>query len=102
MPNGHKVCTLRASDETGIINLTVWDKVADYLKPGDICSLKMGSTSVYRGMMALNCGKNSEMLKIGAFQFPASLTPDMSLYNAEYEKTYPNSKPGDGEIVLDA
>ncbi|CAD5227125.1 unnamed protein product [Bursaphelenchus xylophilus] len=89
--NGHSHCQFKVADESASINLTVWDQAAEYLQPGDVCSLKSGSTSVYKGSMSLNCGKNSEVLKVGRIVHPISLQPDMSLYNEEYDRIFSNS-----------
>ncbi|CAD5221277.1 unnamed protein product [Bursaphelenchus okinawaensis] len=89
--NGHTHCSFKVSDESGCINLTLWDEAVHYLQPGDVCSLKCGSTSVYKGVMSLNCGKNSEILKTGRIIHHMNLTPDMSAFSEEYERMYSNN-----------
>jgi hypothetical protein len=92
--NGSKVSTCKVADESGTINLTLWNEAAEYLCPGDVCSLKGGSTSIHRGCMSLATGKNSEILKTGRIitVHPVSLFPNMSEYCREYETMFTSTK----------
>lgn len=91
--NGHSHCTVKVADESGAINLTLWDEAGEYLQPGDVCALRHGSTSVYKGVMSLNAGKNAEITKVNRIVLGASLTPDMSAYSGELDKFF-SSKAG--------
>ncbi|KAI6175847.1 SOSS complex subunit B1 [Aphelenchoides bicaudatus] len=90
--NGSRVCNFQVADETGSVNLSLWNDAADFFVPGDICSLKSGSTSVHKGVMSLTLGRHSEILKTGRIVYDFSIKPDMSAYNSEYEAKFPLSK----------
>jgi hypothetical protein len=80
------------ADESAAVTLCLWNEAAEYFSPGDVCSLKCGSTSVHRGQMSLTIGKNSEILKTGRIVHSINTMPDMSAYNAEWEAKFPPSK----------
>lgn len=46
-------CNAKVADESGCINLCLWNEAAEYFSPGDVCCLKQGSTSVHKGQMSL-------------------------------------------------
>ncbi|GMS96357.1 hypothetical protein PENTCL1PPCAC_18532, partial [Pristionchus entomophagus] len=82
--------TVRVADPTGSINLNF--PVAEYgdgVQPGDICKLKNGHTTFFRGCLALQCGKNGELFKINEFTMVFSESPNMSDYNSEWAVQFP-------------
>jgi hypothetical protein len=90
--NGSRVCNLQVADESGSVNLCLWNEAADYFCPGDVCSLKSASTSVHKGVMSLTMGRHSEILKTGRIVHDIAIKPDMSAYNPEFEAKFPLSK----------
>jgi hypothetical protein len=89
---GNDVRTIRVADHTGSINMSVWNDLGEYVTPGDIYRLRNGSTTVYKGQLALAVGKAGEMLKTGEFLLAYSELPDMSAYNAELDAKFPHRK----------
>ncbi|GMT25449.1 hypothetical protein PFISCL1PPCAC_16746, partial [Pristionchus fissidentatus] len=94
--------TVRVADQTGSINLNFFtNEYADCLHPGDICKLKNGHTTMFRGCMSLQCGKAGELFKMSEFCLAFSETPNMSEYNADWAAQFP-AKPRPGfEVPVD-
>lgn len=89
---GNEVRSIRIADPTGSINMSVWNDLGEFVSPGDIYRLRNGSTTVFKGQLAIAVGKSGEMLKTGEFLLAYSEVPDMSAYNAEFEAKYPHRK----------
>src|SRR5688572_25760217 len=89
---GNEVRTIRVADHTGSINMSVWNEIGAFATPGDIFRLRNGSTTVFKGRLALNVGINGEMLKTGEFLLAYNELPDKSMYNPELEAKYPHRK----------
>jgi hypothetical protein len=49
--DGPEVKTFKVADRTGSINLCVFGENGRYLKPGDICRVKSGYSSLFRNAL---------------------------------------------------
>jgi len=59
----HRVCEALIGDETGSINLVLWDKDIDSIDEGLILKIKNGFIKLFRGSMQLNIGR------LGSYEF---------------------------------
>ena len=71
-----RVCTATAEDETGKINLTLWNDDIDKINAGDKVQIKNGYVGEYQGELQLSTGKfgQLEVLEKGSEQ-PAEAAP---------------------------
>ncbi|MHA1314893.1 MAG: hypothetical protein ACTSRB_13405 [Candidatus Helarchaeota archaeon] len=53
----HRVCTFEAADETGTINLQLWDEQAEEIQVGNEYDVKNGYLNQYKGELFLNVGR---------------------------------------------
>jgi replication factor A1 len=53
----HKVAEAVVGDETGCINLNLWDDNIEKVNEGEILSIKNGYVNLFRGFMRLNIGR---------------------------------------------
>lgn len=67
-----RVCTATAQDDTGKINLTLWNDDVEKVNAGDKAQLKNGYVGEYQGELQLSTGKFGELvvLEKGAQQPP--------------------------------
>ncbi|MFH4977353.1 hypothetical protein AB6A40_004062 [Gnathostoma spinigerum] len=96
-PQGLDVRTIRVADHSGSVNMGIWNEVGEFLQCGDICRLRNGYTTVYKGCLSLSCGKLGELQKTGEFFLAFSDVPNMSEFNAEYASKYPMGRKGSPE-----
>lgn len=61
-----KVCTATIKDETGTIDLTLWNENVDAFAEGDKVRLTDGFVNEWQGRKQLTTGKNGKLEKIGA------------------------------------
>ncbi|KAF8372060.1 hypothetical protein PRIPAC_78489 [Pristionchus pacificus] len=81
---------LKVGDPTGAINMNlIVGECSDLVQPGDICKLRNGMTSFFRGSMSLQCGKQGELCKVGELTMIFSETPNMSDYNSDWARDFP-------------
>jgi len=57
----HMVAEAFVGDETGSIILTLWDEQIRRFKAGDTIKITNGYTTLYRGSLRLNVGKNGKI-----------------------------------------
>lgn len=60
----HKILELEVGDETGTINLVLWDDKVIPLKIGDLVQVENGFVSSFKGEWRINVGKYSEVKRI--------------------------------------
>lgn len=53
----HRICTFLAGDDTGSVNLNIWDDDIDRLKVNDQVEIKNGYVSEFRNTLYLNVGR---------------------------------------------
>lgn len=53
----HRLSEALIADETGAINLVLWDEKIDQVKEGDVIRVVNGFVKVFRGRMQLNLGR---------------------------------------------
>lgn len=53
----HKVCEALVGDETGCINLVLWDDNIENINEGQILKIKNANIKLFRGSMQLNLGR---------------------------------------------
>ncbi|MBW2987015.1 DNA-binding protein [Candidatus Woesearchaeota archaeon] len=61
-----KVCNCKAKDETGEINLTLWNDQIDMVEVGDKVKISNGYVNEYQGEMQLTTGKFGKLEKVEA------------------------------------
>ncbi|GMR48801.1 hypothetical protein PMAYCL1PPCAC_18996, partial [Pristionchus mayeri] len=82
--------TIKVADPSGSVNLNVLaSEYGECMQPGDICKLKNGHTTMFKGCLALQCGKNGDLSKINEFTMVFSETPHMSDYNSDWASQFP-------------
>jgi len=66
----HKVCEALVGDETGCINLVLWDDNIENINEGQILKIKNAYIKLFRGSMQLNLGREGvyEPLEEGPFE----------------------------------
>ncbi len=58
--------TLRIADVSGSVNLSLWkEEASSQVQAGDIFRLRSAYTTIYKGCLGVNTGRNSELLKVG-------------------------------------
>jgi replication factor A1 len=60
----HRVTEALVGDETGSIQLTLWDDAIDEIVVDDVISIKNGYINTFRGSMRLNIGRYGTSEKI--------------------------------------
>ena len=53
----HRLSELLIADETGAINLVLWDDKIDLVNEGDVIKVSNGFIKLFRGRMQLNLGR---------------------------------------------
>ncbi len=61
----HRVCTFIAADDTGTINLNIWDDVIDLIHINDKVQIKNGYVREFQGQIYLNIGRFGTIETIG-------------------------------------
>lgn len=77
----HRVADALIGDESGCIQLTLWDDVIDEVSVGDVIDIKNGYVNTFRGSMRLNIGR------YGTFEKSEEEIPNVNLENNLSEKT---------------
>jgi replication factor A1 len=73
----HLIADSFVGDETGSVILTLWDDQIKKFKVGDVIELKMGYTSLYKGSLRLNIGKNGRV-ELKDFDFEVNTKNNLS------------------------
>jgi len=60
----HRVTEALVGDETGCIQLTLWDDVIDEITVDDVLDIKNGYINTFRGSMRLNIGRYGTQEKL--------------------------------------
>ncbi len=60
----HRVAEALAGDETGCVLLTLWDNQISAFNNGDVIEVKNGYTSLFRGFLRLNIGRQGTAEKV--------------------------------------
>ena len=60
-----RVANAKAKDETGEINLTLWNEQADQVKANDKIVIENGWAKEYRGEMQVSTGKFGKLIVAG-------------------------------------
>jgi len=84
--SSHRLSEALIADETGAINLILWDDNIDKVNEGDTIAVNNGYVKVFRGRMQLNIGKygNVEVLNEQLEEVNTSNNLSMQQY---YERT---------------
>ena len=61
-----RVCTARIKDDTGELNLTLWNDEIDKVNEGDKISIIDGWVKEFNGELQISAGKNGKLAKAGA------------------------------------
>ncbi len=65
-------------DETGSVLLTLWDDQIGKFKAGDVIEIRNGYTTLYKGSLRLNPGKNGVIRKIEDEAIEANIRNNLS------------------------
>lgn len=65
---GLRVCDCSASDDTGVVTLTLWNDECDKVNQGDMVTIKKGWVNEYQGKLQLSAGKFGELTVSGGTQ----------------------------------
>ncbi|MHA3964825.1 MAG: single stranded DNA-binding domain-containing protein, partial [Candidatus Thorarchaeota archaeon SMTZ1-45] len=57
----HRVADATVGDQTGVVQVPLWDSSIDDMKAGSTYTLKNGYTGLFRGNLRLNIGKYGEV-----------------------------------------
>ncbi|KAM0684288.1 TFIIH/NER complex ATP-dependent 5'-3' DNA helicase subunit [Mitosporidium daphniae] len=97
--DGHEIFTVLVADESGSIELYVWDELGSPIRPGDILRLQMGMAQKFKdGVLRLYLSKISVLRRIGRFNMVFRESPNFSKKDQEdprldiyfpYETIYP-------------
>jgi len=60
----HRVAEALVGDETGCILLTLWDDQISAFNNGDVIEVKNGYTSLFRGFLRMNIGRQGIVEKV--------------------------------------
>ena len=60
----HKVATAVVSDDSGKINLVLWNEQIEMISPGDKIKVENGYVSTFRGTKQLNIGRYGKLSKV--------------------------------------
>jgi replication factor A1 len=82
----YSVAKATAGDETGTINLTVWNKLVDKIKEGETYKITSAYTSLFKGYLQLNIGKKGEVKKSNKKIDKINKENDLS--NKKHQKKY--------------
>lgn len=85
--DGHEVRTVRISDKTGSINLSVWNEHGSVLREGDILRLNGCFTQIWKNSLQVKISNKGQIIKIGEFMMVFNENPDMSVLSPEILKT---------------
>ena len=84
--DGHEVRTVRISDKTGSINLSVWNEHGSVLREGDILRLNGCFTQIWKNCLQVKISNKGQIIKCGDFMMIFNETPDMSILSPEHLK----------------
>lgn len=73
-----EVRSCKVADQTGCVNISIWDEPGQYVQPGDIIRLTKGYASFWRNCLTLYCSKAGDIQKIGEYCMLFSEQPNMS------------------------
>lgn len=89
----HRVADIKIGDETGTINLTLWDEVINQVKEGKTYKIKNGYINVFQGRMRLELGSwgsledTDEVIKLDSINMTVDRSQFMSIPFIEPSKS---------------
>ena len=66
----HRVVEIEIGDQTGIILLSLWDKMIDLVNEGDLIDIENGYVNRFKGRLRLNVGRFGKLDKVEDPSFP--------------------------------
>ena len=60
----HLIAEALIGDETGSVVLTLWDDQINMFKPADVIKIEGGYTTLFKGSLRLNIGRNGRVEKV--------------------------------------
>ena len=82
--NGSLLNPLVVGDETGTINLVVWDVKSELLLPGDVYRLRGGYTVAHEGRLTMHIGRKGSLQRID--EFTMTYNPSLDKYKSKYSR----------------
>jgi len=80
-----KVCDAKFKDDSGEINLTLWNDEIDKVKVGDKVKITNGYCGEYQGEKQLSAGKFGNLEKIGLENTDETNFNNYSLWNKNFQ-----------------
>lgn len=78
--------TIKVADQTGSINLCLWNEQSDNIVMKKVFTLKNGFATLHKGRLSLSYAKSGELSKPLETNLPYVELPDMSVYTAENDQ----------------
>jgi replication factor A1 len=92
----HEVCEMLIADDTGSVNLTLWDEKIHEVNEDMIIKLDNAYVNVFRGSMRLNLGKYGDYSVLEEAPFDeVDLENDVSAQQVEYVQRRPYGRGQD-------
>lgn len=84
---GREVRSVKVSDETGSVNMSIWDNLGKAIFPGDVFRMEEGYASIWKLRLTLYLGRKGVLCPLPYETSPMrySITPNMSKLNPAYE-----------------
>lgn len=59
-----RVADATVEDETGRVEMSLWNEQIDQVSPGDVISIENGYTTQFKGRVQVNVGKYGRIVKV--------------------------------------
>lgn len=77
--DGHEIYSFVVADNTGAIELLLWDEIGRCINVGDILRFSLAYVTLYKDMLRLYVSKFGTVKKVSEFNMIFSETPNMSM-----------------------
>ncbi len=92
--SSHRVCDITVGDESGTVQVPLWDETIDSIEEGATYNLTNGYTGLFRGNLRLNVGRYGKLEQSEESIEDVNMTVDMSA--EEHEDDRPRRSYGGG------
>ncbi|KXH73009.1 MAG: hypothetical protein AM326_10870 [Candidatus Thorarchaeota archaeon SMTZ-45] len=92
--SSHRVCDITVGDESGIVQVPLWDDAIDSIEEGATYNLTNGYTGLFRGNLRLNVGRYGKLEEAEEAIEDVNMSIDMSA--EEHEDDRPRRSYGGG------
>ena len=84
--SSHRVCDITVGDESGTVQVPLWDEAIDSIEEGVTYNLTNGYTGLFRGNLRLNVGKYGKLEQADESIEDVNMTVDMSAEEHEDDR----------------